>query len=84
MVPASVVRHDVKSKKKKNVLPERFELSISRLLSERLSQLGHGSSIANWPEPMRDVNRNWQNAGFVGLYRRTDANILLGSVFEAV
>ena len=27
-----------------NLLPERFELSISRLLSERLSQLGHGSA----------------------------------------
>ena len=27
-----------------DVLPERFELSISRLLSERLSQLGHGSA----------------------------------------
>ena len=30
--------------KTKVMLPERFELSISRLLSERLSQLGHGSS----------------------------------------
>ena len=70
--------------KKDSLLPERFELSISRLLSERLSQLGHGSSIANWLEPKRDVNRDWQYDAFVGFCRRTDANIWLGSVFEAL
>ena len=46
MVPACVRSVISVENIKKGMLPERFELSISRLLSERLGQLGHGSSTS--------------------------------------
>ena len=36
------------------LLPVRVELTISRLLSEGLSHLGHGSSWCSWDDPMRE------------------------------
>ena len=43
---------------KSYLLPERFELSISRLLSERLSQLGHGSACRSaFADERRSVDK---------------------------